>query len=422
VSAFLWHYRLVTLGNGRCGMVASRNNCLQLPVVPLVVFVVACASSSSMNVNREVSPRSSIPPIRTSLDELAMKALRDYLYTAPDDSVVEFDAKMREWASKVGPAPLCRGGFRREWKTIGESPDADCLSPFEPPETAVRDQRGQNAVWLSAAAGNKSDLWFMTNVNGQWSRPLFTGIFGATDQWITNWSVTRDGRLEIEVPVCQFANWKKIPQLNIETSARGQYKPVEFSCKREVRTVRIADLLVDTDGDYLTDVLENRLGTDIRNSDTDGDGISDARDPSPLCPPGESSVEIEATVWLLQGLDNDVMPKFVDRDLLGCIETPTVGGPLIVLGHSRLIELSESLPAWEACVFTGVGKSRRFKLQPGETSSVVPVITHCLRYSRRVGVLTNVNGVFRGRVGNLGKFYSVPDDQPIGLDESPLNQ
>ncbi|MFP5245109.1 MAG: hypothetical protein ACLGH0_00350 [Thermoanaerobaculia bacterium] len=38
----------------------------------------------------------------------------------------------------------------------------------------------------------------------------------------------------------------------------------------------------DRDGDGLTDFYEERIVTDPANADTDGDGMSDARDPLPL--------------------------------------------------------------------------------------------------------------------------------------------
>src|SRR4030095_8395640 len=42
-----------------------------------------------------------------------------------------------------------------------------------------------------------------------------------------------------------------------------------------------ADLARDTDGDGLTDLLEERIVTDPNAADTDGDGILDGRDPLP---------------------------------------------------------------------------------------------------------------------------------------------
>ncbi|HYM34404.1 MAG TPA: thrombospondin type 3 repeat-containing protein, partial [Steroidobacteraceae bacterium] len=63
------------------------------------------------------------------------------------------------------------------------------------------------------------------------------------------------------------------------------FPPVALTTKREREGVYIEllleDLMRDSDGDGLTDLLEDKLRTDPNNPDTDGDGLDDGIDPLP---------------------------------------------------------------------------------------------------------------------------------------------
>lgn len=95
----------------------------------------------------------------------------------------------------------------------------------------------------SRAAGSLDDLWIV-HYNGKlWGEPLFTGV-----------------------------------------TAKELGKSDWFS-----KFVGKPELVVDTDGDGWTDLIEKRLGTDPKNPDTDGDGIRDSEDKNLLAAPRELS-------------------------------------------------------------------------------------------------------------------------------------
>ena len=83
---------------------------------------------------------------------------------------------------------------------------------------------------------------------------------------------------------------KGIPQPVFEASTEG---PPKISARIEggdlvvdagtgaPLRVAIGDIKKDSDGDGLTDLVEQRLGTDPHNSDSDGDGLKDSEDPAP---------------------------------------------------------------------------------------------------------------------------------------------
>jgi hypothetical protein len=78
-------------------------------------------------------------------------------------------------------------------------------------------------------------------------------------------------------------------------------------------SARREDLDRDTDADGLTDLSEDRLGTDPRAADTDADGLTDRADPSPLVarrrPRGfDDAVRLEALRWLDADRSEGVVP------------------------------------------------------------------------------------------------------------------
>src|SRR5262249_17152875 len=57
--------------------------------------------------------------------------------------------------------------------------------------------------------------------------------------------------------------------------------------------IALADARRDSDGDGLTDFVEQRLGTDPRRADSDGDGLKDSEDPAPMARSGSPRSEQE---------------------------------------------------------------------------------------------------------------------------------
>jgi hypothetical protein len=60
------------------------------------------------------------------------------------------------------------------------------------------------------------------------------------------------------------------------------------------KSVDLAGLTIDSDGDGLTDVVERWIGTDPERADTDGDGLADGNDPAPNAHPPVRLTEEDA--------------------------------------------------------------------------------------------------------------------------------
>jgi hypothetical protein len=78
-------------------------------------------------------------------------------------------------------------------------------------------------------------------------------------------------------------------------------------------SARREDAARDTDADGLTDLFEDRLGTDPRAADTDGDRLGDAEDPSPLVARApargfDDVVRVEVLRWLDADRSEGVVP------------------------------------------------------------------------------------------------------------------
>jgi hypothetical protein len=73
-----------------------------------------------------------------------------------------------------------------------------------------------------------------------------------------------------------------VRELDIESII---FPPINLQMKREANDLFVdftwRALRRDSDGDGLTDLVEERLATDPHNRDTDGDGIADAKDRLP---------------------------------------------------------------------------------------------------------------------------------------------
>jgi hypothetical protein len=124
---------------------------------------------------------------------------------------------------------------------------------------------GGYVVYLSDDAGKS------------WRGPLHTGFAAGFPFYLRPASTAKvfDGDV-LQLPV----DVREIDRASIG------FPPVGLRTLREERNrlvrIPIAALEKDSDGDDLTDLLEERLGTDPNRADTDGDGVPDAWDPLPL--------------------------------------------------------------------------------------------------------------------------------------------
>ncbi|MBB6049943.1 PQQ-binding-like beta-propeller repeat protein [Armatimonas rosea] len=135
------------------------------------------------------------------------------------------------------------------------------LSKLEPEELVATKKDTKGRTWLlfhSAILGNRNDLFLVEKRKaGTWGTPLFTGI--ATED--------RD---------------------RPSASRRFSGIPTRSKFVKTEWIKRLPDdptLRRDSDGDGLTDLVEQRLGLSPKNADTDGDGLRDGVDPCPNVAP-----------------------------------------------------------------------------------------------------------------------------------------
>ena len=158
--------------------------------------------------------------------------------------------------------------------------------PVEP-SSVVRfseEQGERHIVYLSSAIDRPGEIpaygfWYQSTFNGgrNWGAPLYLGLqqyFPYVVVAESKLPLIADGKLQIEVEV------REIDPASIT------FPPVGLGLKREERDLYISidlDALErDSDEDYMTDVIEHRLGLDPTNPDTDGDGTLDGIDSLPL--------------------------------------------------------------------------------------------------------------------------------------------
>lgn len=125
----------------------------------------------------------------------------------------------------------------------------------------------QGRTWgllQSSVLGSHSDLWIARKADGHWVEPQFSGV--------SVQGVTSSVEPKPPAPTVGGKTGKEL--------AQGDWIGI---------LPENPDLQRDTDGDGLTDVAEQRLGTDPRNRDTDGDGDPDGIDPWPNAPPRKLS-------------------------------------------------------------------------------------------------------------------------------------
>jgi len=158
--------------------------------------------------------------------------------------------------------------------------------PVEP-SSVVRyaDENGErHIIFLSSAIDRPGEIpafgyWFQSTFNGgrNWGAPLYLGLqqfFPYVVVSDSNFPLLVDGKLRIEVEV------KEIDPASIT------FPPIALAFKRQARdryiSIDMDDLRRDYDDDYMTDVVEYRLGLNPTNRDTDGDDIPDGIDSLPL--------------------------------------------------------------------------------------------------------------------------------------------
>src|SRR5882724_6523784 len=223
-----------------------------------------------------------------------------------------------EKAARAGAAPGTDPGAAVVARSLGaprfapfaEHPLPAGLSPVEPtaaqkaagqallatarrlpgePELVRAERQGLRAAALVLSPDydpgteiSSGGYWVLLSEDGgrTWSAPLYTGLRIHTPYVVRAASALplfAGDHLQVEVEVRELdpasISFPPVREIRVKRQARGLYLDL-----------RLADLTRDTDGDGLTDLAEERLLTDPRRPDSDGDGIPDGRDPLPLVP------------------------------------------------------------------------------------------------------------------------------------------
>jgi hypothetical protein len=126
--------------------------------------------------------------------------------------------------------------------------------------------------------------WVILSSDGgrSWDPPLYTGL-RVNQPWVvravSDLPLLADGplrHLQIEVEIAEIDDTRiTFPPIGLATkrTAKGLYLDIPLELLEQ-----------DSDGDGLTDLVEERLLTDPASRDTDGDGLEDAVDPLPAIP------------------------------------------------------------------------------------------------------------------------------------------
>jgi len=163
-------------------------------------------------------------------------------------------------------AVLAERRSRTKLKTLEERMDLGNVGPPNQRDSRItsllaekKDASGRDWGLLRCGVlGSRGDLWIGEKVDGKWMHPLFLGV-------------SLDG-------VSRWAKGVPEPKIAGKTAK-------ELQAGAWFDLVESAEIRKDSDGDGLTDLEEQRLGTDPNKVDTDGDGDPDGIDPWPNAAP-----------------------------------------------------------------------------------------------------------------------------------------
>ena len=145
-------------------------------------------------------------------------------------------------------------------------------------------------------------LWFAQTVGGKWGRPVYLGLQQHYPYVVTHGSRLSllDGttlRLEVQVREIDSGTVSFPPiGLRLARSAAGIYLEMD-----------LGRLQMDSDGDGLPDIEEQRIGLDFSNPDSDGDSLTDGVDPLPL-------TSFSSRGFALSGLARAILSQVTNHD------------------------------------------------------------------------------------------------------------
>jgi outer membrane protein assembly factor BamB len=200
---------------------------------------------------------------------------------------------------------------------------------------------GKGGRWLrffDSQLGQPADLWIAKWDGKQWNPTAFTGV-------------------NLYPPSLLLSRGEQV---------MGQDSR-EFLTSGWMALVSTFDeLLKDSDHDGLTDLIENRIGTDPLKADTDGDGIGDAEDRNPLCArvPTTEDEKVIASAY-------EAFFKFDATRGVRYVVFPMGQNPIELIGGDGYIIRSNAFPRGLA-----LKKSTVVHIQPENGKTVVYDSTH----------------------------------------------
>jgi hypothetical protein len=202
----------------------------------------------------------------------------------------ELGAAKIHFEERLLPAPAMAAK-----EAAGQAEGVDWSVPSQLASSLVRKERdGDRAVALGISREYDADrqnsdggYWvYLSEDRGKtWSAPLYTGLRVGSPYRVRGGSAIPmlDGdRLQLEVVTRE-------PDPDRITPPPYYFGPGKILERAKVIEISLANLRRDSDGDGLTDIVEQRLLTDPEDPDTDNDGLPDAADPMPGVPFVESA-------------------------------------------------------------------------------------------------------------------------------------
>lgn len=196
--------------------------------------------------------------------------------------------------------------------------------------------------FTSDKIGGNFDLWVAFSKDKiTWEKPLFTGLHVNVE--LRNFEEAMKPKFSIknnEITV-EWTGWDKVKKYNAKIPTQRFIKQVSFD-----------DIKKDSDNDGLTDLVENRLQTSVLNPDTDGDGINDYFDKSPLVK--HKKVKINDAEKIKQSAFQALFSIYNDKNVV--LTNPDDYGDFGLIGYSGklLVMDNESTKIFRSEVGYGV--------------------------------------------------------------------
>lgn len=134
------------------------------------------------------------------------------------------------------------------------------FTPLLNPLAQTKDKDNKTWALISMRRYGGLDLWLTSLIeNNNWSSPIF-----------------------LSIPDFPGLSMSRSERENANTTLQVDGDVLKITYNNTTYETRISDQLKDTDTDGLPDSVETKLLTDVKNPDSDGDGIADGKDSNPL--------------------------------------------------------------------------------------------------------------------------------------------